>query len=124
MSLEEGTDTITSIAVDASSLLVGCADGWTRHYDLRQGAMSIDCLNEAVTSVAISRDAASHLVSVADATVKLLDKTSGELLATYKGHSEERFKDYKIEVLNKLFTVKKLSFILMQNIKIPGGIRL
>lgn len=45
-----------------------------------------------------SRDMASHLISVADETVKLVDKESGELLACYKGHSDPRYKDYKIEV--------------------------
>jgi len=97
-SLDESTDTITSLAVTNHSILVGSADGWTRLYDLRQGSLSKNCMNEAVTCVAISRDMASHLVSVADGTVKLMDKESGELLACYKGHTESRFKDYKIEV--------------------------
>jgi mitogen-activated protein kinase organizer 1 len=97
-SLDEATDTITSLAITNHSLLVGSADGYARLYDLRQGRMSTDCMAEAVTGVAISRDMASHLISVADETVKLIDKESGELLATYKGHSDPRYKDYKIEV--------------------------
>jgi mitogen-activated protein kinase organizer 1 len=97
-SLEESTDTITSLAVTNHSLLVGCADGNVRLYDIRQGSLSTDCMPEAVTCVAISRDMASHLVSVADETIKLIDKESGELLACYRGHSDSRYKDYKIEV--------------------------
>jgi mitogen-activated protein kinase organizer 1 len=98
MSLDEATDTITSIAVVSHAILVGSADGYTRLYDIRQGSMALDCMNDAVTSVAISRDMASHLISVADETIKLIDKDSGQLLACYKGHSEVRYKDYKIEV--------------------------
>jgi len=96
--LSEAKDSITSLAVTNHSILVGSADGYTRLYDLRQGAMTSDCLGEAVTSVAVSRDMASHLVAVNDETVKLIDKDTGQLLATYKGHTANRFHDYKIEV--------------------------
>lgn len=95
---DEAKDCITSIAVTNNTILVGCADGYTRLYDIRQGSLSIDCMPEAVTSVAISRDQASHLLSVADETVKLIDKDTGELLACYKGHTNDKYKDYKIEV--------------------------
>lgn len=96
--LDEAKDCITSLAVTNNTILVGCADGYTRLYDLRQGSLSVDCMPEAVTSVAISRDQASHLLSVADETIKLIDKDTGELLACYKGHTSDKFKDYKIEV--------------------------
>jgi len=97
-SLEECTDTVTSMAVTNHSLLVGSADGYVRLYDLRQGTLATDCMPEAVTCVAVSRDMASHLVSVADESIKLIDRESGELLACYKGHSDPRYRDYKIEV--------------------------
>ncbi|CAL8139292.1 unnamed protein product [Orchesella dallaii] len=97
-SLDEAKDCITSIAVTNNTILVGCADGYTRLYDMRQGSLSVDCMPEAVTSLAISRDQASHLVSVADETVKLIDKDTGELLAEYKGHTDPKYRDYKIEV--------------------------
>ncbi|ODM90774.1 WD repeat domain-containing protein 83 [Orchesella cincta] len=73
-SLDEAKDCITSIAITNHTILVGCADGFTR------------------------LDQASHLVSVADETVKLIDKDTGELLAEYKGHTDSKYRDYKIEV--------------------------
>lgn len=98
-SLDEARDCVTSIAVTNNTILVGCADGYTRLYDLRQGSLALDCMPESVSSVAISRDQASHLISVADETVKLMDKDTGQLLASYQGHtSNDKFKDYKIEV--------------------------
>ncbi|CAG7822853.1 unnamed protein product [Allacma fusca] len=95
--LNEPTDTVTSLAVSQDTILVGSADGYTRSYDIRNGKLTVDCMGEAVTSVAISRDCASNLVSVADGTCKLIDKSTGQLLASYRGFNEARYYDYKVE---------------------------
>jgi len=95
--LEEPTDGITSIAINNNGILVGSADSFTRFYDIRNGKLSEDCMGEAVTSVSISRDNASHLVSVGDGTCKLIDKDTGQLLACYKGYTTQNFHDYKVE---------------------------
>jgi mitogen-activated protein kinase organizer 1 len=99
MCLEDANDTISSISVVNHNILVGCTDSFTRLYDTRQGTMSDFCMNEAVTSVLISKDMTCHLVSVADETVKLIDEKSGALLAFFKGHTEPQYKYRKIEVL-------------------------
>ena len=96
-SLEEPTDTVTSLAVTRDTILVGSADGYTRSYDIRNGKLTTDCLGEAVTSVSISRDCASNLVAVADGTCKLIDNSTGQLLASYKGFNESQYYDYKVE---------------------------
>lgn len=111
--MDDATDTITSLVVTNDAILVGSADGYTHLYDIRQGKMSTNCMNEAVTSVAISRDMASHLISVADGTVKLIDKDSGELLACYKGHTDVNYKDYKIEVGVNLLTKVTTCFTIL-----------
>ena len=54
-------------------------------------------MGEAVTCVCISRDNASHLLSVADGTCKLIDKDTGQLLASYKGYTNINYHDYKVE---------------------------
>ncbi len=52
-----------------------------------------------MTSVAISRDNACHLVSVADGSVKLIDRETGQLLAAYRGFTTPQFHDYKVEAV-------------------------
>jgi len=91
------TDAVTSLAVNNNGILVGSADSYTRFYDIRNGKLNEDCMGEAVTSVAISRDNASHLASVADGSCKLIDRDTGQLLASYKGYTTTAFHDYKIE---------------------------
>jgi len=97
MTLEEPTDGITSIQINNNGILVGCADTFVRFYDIRHGTLAEDCMGEAVTCACISRDNASHLLSVADGTCKLIDKDTGQLLATYKGYTTSNFHDYKVE---------------------------
>ena len=96
-SLDEPTDAITSLAVNNNGVLVGCADSFTRFYDIRNGKLKEDCMGEAVTCVAMSRDNASHLVSVGDGTCKLIDESTGQLLASYTNYSTPAFHDYKVE---------------------------
>lgn len=97
MTLEEPTDGITSIAINNNGILVGSADSFARFYDIRHGKLSGDCMGEAVTCACISRDNASHLLSVADGTCKLVDKDTGQLLACYKGYTNTNYHDYKVE---------------------------
>jgi len=97
MTLEEPTDGITSIQINNNGILVGSADTFARFYDIRHGQLGEDCMGEAVTCACISRDNASHLLSVADGTCKLIDKDTGQLLATYRGYTASNFHDYKVE---------------------------
>ena len=63
----------------------GSVDGTVRQFDIRMGMMFTDTLHESVTGIAVSHDSNCILASCLDNSVKLLDKASGELLATYTG---------------------------------------
>ena len=60
-------------------------DGTVRQFDIRMGIMFTDSLHESVTGIAVSHDGNCVLASCLDNSMKLLDKASGELLATYTG---------------------------------------
>jgi len=134
--LEEPTDGITGLAVNNNGILVGSADSFTRFYDVRNGKLSVDCMGEAVTFVVISRDSASHLVSVADGTCKLIDKDTGQALACYKGFSNSNYNDYKIEAtfdfsdslilvgspLSKVYVYELISEKILQEIGVVGPV--
>lgn len=53
----------------------------------------IDGALEPITSVQQTRDGNAVLVSTLDSTIRLMDKGNGQLLQSYKGHTN---KDYRI----------------------------
>lgn len=65
----------------------GSVDGTVRSFDIRMGMMFTDTIHESVTGIAISHDGNCVLASCLDHSMKLLDKASGELLATYTGET-------------------------------------
>lgn len=84
--LKEARDCISSIKVTDHEVLSGSVDCSIRRYDLRNGKCDADFVGSAITSVSFSHDGQCILVSSADNVVRLLDKTSGELLGEYTGH--------------------------------------
>ena len=66
-------------------VLGGSVDGSVRQFDIRMGMMFTDTIHESVTGIAVSHDSNCVLASCLDHSMKLLDKASGELLATYIG---------------------------------------
>lgn len=69
-------------------VLGGSVDGTVRQFDIRMGMMFTDTVHQSVTGIAISHDGNCVLASCLDHSMKLLDKASGELLATYTGESQ------------------------------------
>lgn len=67
-------------------------DGTVRQFDIRMGMMLTDNLHEPVTGIAVSHDGNCILASCLDNSMRLLDKVSGELLASYTGHSHQEMK--------------------------------
>lgn len=90
--LEECKDTVTSIAVSNHEILVGSGDGCVRLYDLRAGSLLTDTIGGSVSSVTFTRDGQCILASPVGGSVKLLDKTTGELLSEFKGHVTKEYK--------------------------------
>jgi len=92
--LEEAKDTVTSLDVSAHEILVGSGDGRARLYDLRAGSLLTDTLGGSVSSVKFTRDGQCILASCVGGSLKLMDKTNGEMLSEFKGHVN---KDYKLD---------------------------
>ncbi|KAJ9095014.1 hypothetical protein QFC21_005807 [Naganishia friedmannii] len=89
--LQEARDSITSIAIPPASagcaeIITGCVDGVVRSYDVRMGKVVGDTIGAPVTSVVASPTAPKEtlLVGSLDSTVRLMDRTNGQMLATFK----------------------------------------
>ncbi|XP_018320701.1 WD repeat domain-containing protein 83 [Agrilus planipennis] len=92
--LKDAKDCITSLEVISHEILTGSVDCSVRRYDIRNGCYDADFVAAPITSVKFSHDGQCILVSSADNIIRLLDKTSGELLGEYVGH---RTDDLNIE---------------------------
>ncbi|XP_072318834.1 WD repeat domain-containing protein 83 [Eucyclogobius newberryi] len=92
--LDEARDSISSLKVAQHELLTGCVDGRVRRYDLRMGQLHVDFISSPITCVCFSADGQCTLSSSLDSTLRLLDKSTGELLGEYKGH---QMKGYKLD---------------------------
>uniref|UniRef100_A0A667W9H7 WD repeat domain-containing protein 83 n=1 Tax=Myripristis murdjan TaxID=586833 RepID=A0A667W9H7_9TELE len=92
--LDEARDSISSVKVAQHELLTGSVDGRLRRYDLRMGQLYVDFINSPITCVCFSQDGQCTLTSTLDSTVRLLDKSTGEMLGEYTGH---KMKGYKLD---------------------------
>jgi mitogen-activated protein kinase organizer 1 len=81
--LEESGDSVTSLDVSDHEILVGSADCRVRRYDLRNGQMLVDYVGSPVSSVSFTKDGQCLLVSATNDTIKLFDKSTGELLQEF-----------------------------------------
>ena len=90
--LADGADSVSSVAVSDHEIVTGSIDGCVRAYDLRTGRATNDRLAQPVTHVALSHDANCVLASCLDARLRLLDKSSGQLLNEYAGHANSQYK--------------------------------
>jgi mitogen-activated protein kinase organizer 1 len=118
--LEDAKDSVSSLHVVGHEIVTGSVDGRMRIYDLRMGMVFVDVIGrmstylsppcydpchhrlltngacvhtEPITSVTQTRDANAVLVSTLDSTIRLMDKGNGQLLQSYRGHTN---KDYRI----------------------------
>ena len=118
--LEEARDSVSSLHVVGHEIVTGCVDGRVRVYDLRMGMMFVDVIGrmyshvslpwvkfwfigaritdinlllaEPITSVRQTRDGNAVLVSTLDSTIRLMDKGNGQLLQSYKGHTNTEYR--------------------------------
>lgn len=90
--MTEATDSVASLAVRGPEILTGCVDGHMRRYDVRKGEMVADCLVHPITCVRFTHDGNCLLATCMDNTVRLLDKSNGELLNSYSGHKNDSYK--------------------------------
>ena len=92
--MSECGDSVTSLDCSDHEILVGSADGKMRLYDLRKGSLDTDYVGGVVASLCFTRDGQCVLVSCVAETVKLFDKSSGEMLSEYTGHIN---RDYRLD---------------------------
>lgn len=92
--IDDARDSISSLNVVQHEVLTGSVDGKVRCYDLRMGQLRVDSINSPITCVCFSQDGHCTLSSSLDSTVRLLDKSTGDMLGEYTGH---KMKGYKLD---------------------------
>ncbi|KIY97662.1 mitogen-activated protein kinaseorganizer 1 [Monoraphidium neglectum] len=80
-------DDVTSVAASGHEILGGSVDGTLRRFDIRVGRAYCDDVRHPVTSAVFSGDGLCLLAACLDSTLRLIDKATGELLASYRGHT-------------------------------------
>jgi mitogen-activated protein kinase organizer 1 len=79
-------DSVMSVCLTKTEILAGCVDGTIRTFDIRIGREIVDNLGQSVNCISISNDNNCILASCLDSKLRLLDRSTGELLQEYKGH--------------------------------------
>jgi len=115
---EEARDSVSGLWVGGHDIVTGSVDGRMRVYDLRMGMVFADvigrmlahrprhyqclyafadavdvCYTAPITSVEQTQDGNAVLVSTLDSTIRLMDKGNGQMLQSYRGHTN---KDYRV----------------------------
>jgi len=90
--LSQFQDSVSSITVGDNEIVVGSIDGCLRYFDIRKGELITDHICQPISSVCMSNDGHCVLTSCMDATLRLMDKATGELLNEYTGHSNSTYK--------------------------------
>lgn len=84
MSLDDAKDSITDVVVHDTEIISASVDGRIRSYDLRTGICHADLIGYPCTSLTVSKKGTEILVSSLDSTIRLMDRTNGEMLKAYK----------------------------------------
>ncbi|CEM08840.1 unnamed protein product [Vitrella brassicaformis CCMP3155] len=90
--LKEAKDSVTALCVTDDEILTGSVDGRVRRYDVRMGRLTTDDLKHPIGSVTLSNDENCVLVTCLDDTIRLLEKGTGELLNSYRGHTNHKYR--------------------------------
>jgi len=90
--LNHAKDSISSVCITKTEILVSSVDGNLRTYDIRSGTLTTDCVGQPVTSTTLSHDGNCVLLGCLDDKLRLLDKSGGELLNEYSSHHNTNYK--------------------------------
>jgi mitogen-activated protein kinase organizer 1 len=93
--LGEAKDSISCALVNKNGgyeIVAGSVDGRVRYYDIRMGKMDTDVLAAPVTGLAAMMRGEALLVGTLDGRVRLMDRSGGGCLMTYKGHVNGEFR--------------------------------
>jgi mitogen-activated protein kinase organizer 1 len=83
---------VTSCSTNEARIFAGSIDGTVRTFDARQGQVFVDDLCAPVGTLSVSHDRECVLASCLDDYLRLIDISTGELLATYEGHVNKTYK--------------------------------
>ena len=86
MTLDEAKDSVTDVATCEAEIIASSVDGRVRSYDVRTGLCTVDVIGHPVTSLCVSKKGSEILVSSLDSTVRLMDRSNGQLLKAYRDH--------------------------------------
>ncbi|KAI4175547.1 MAG: hypothetical protein LQ343_001538 [Gyalolechia ehrenbergii] len=112
---EESKDSVSSLHVLGHEIVTGSVDGKMRLYDLRMGMTYVDTIGrkqpsmplssyaplilkrsivvlDSITSVQQTSDGNAILVSTLDSVIRLMDKSNGQMLQAYKGHTNTEYR--------------------------------
>jgi len=90
--LEEARDSIQTLHVGPTFITTGSVDGHIRTYDLRMGELRSDFIGSPVTSLSLTQDAQTLLVTTLDSHIRLMDAATGKMLNQYTGHVNESYR--------------------------------
>ncbi|XP_048233448.1 WD repeat domain-containing protein 83 isoform X3 [Ricinus communis] len=79
-------DSVMSVCLTKTEMIGGSVDGTVRTFDIRIGREIVDDFGQPVNCISMSNDGNCILASCLDSTLRLLDRSTGELLQEYKGH--------------------------------------
>jgi mitogen-activated protein kinase organizer 1 len=88
----EARDAVTGVRLDGHEIMAASADGAIRTYDVRAGELRTDAVGVPIACIGLTCDRQCTLAACLDDTVRLIDKPSGELLQSYRGHANHRFR--------------------------------
>ena len=66
-------------------------DGTIRFYDIRMGQYTSDDLGEAVQSMSLAQSNKAYVASALDNCMYLIEKSSGNKVIEYRGHSVKNY---------------------------------
>ncbi|XP_073984892.1 WD repeat domain-containing protein 83-like isoform X2 [Rhodnius prolixus] len=89
--LKDAKDSITSLHVSDYEIITGSLDCKIRRYDIRAGSLYMDFVGEPVICTSLTQDGQCFIVSTSKNNIMLFDKSTGELLNEYSGHSSGDF---------------------------------
>lgn len=90
--LQEAKDSVTHVLVGDREIVSSSVDGHVRTYDLRAGELRTDFFDHAVTSVSLTKDSQTILVTTLNSEVHLMDRTDGSELQRYAGHKNTSYR--------------------------------
>ena len=88
--LDQAKDSVTSVSVwqvgvSASEIITASVDGVVRYYDVRMGQVRCDDVGDSITGLAVTHDGHCAAATCLDGTIRLIERSSGELLNKFSG---------------------------------------